>query len=208
VSARRRTRSTYTRGRITLLAAHEVAALPKDWQVAVAAFELHLWDRYQQAEHPPLEVLDDGGVGVFLTVGHMQALLRRSGSRKTGEKFAAEIINTILPTLGLIENTDVVKKPRVAKPVPQSQAVEGGRHAQPTEQRAFWWRVFKVPALSKLVGARAGAYPPKPGVPPVRHGSASLVALLRCQGLQGDSRRVSEFSSRSVQAAFWATGPP
>jgi hypothetical protein len=203
-------------GRVSLVPRHKVTALSPDEQDAVAVVETHLWKRLHQQRRDPfpaLEVLPDGdGVGVFLTISHVQDLLREIGARKKGEDFAAEILKTILPRLGLLEDTGRTRKPR-AKSSRGSAAGKspqtGGRHAQPSLHRSYWLRIFKLPTLIKLLTPIAGAYPSRPGTSPARpRGEASLVGLLRCQGLISGSRRRGGFSSVSVQAAFWATGPP
>jgi hypothetical protein len=186
-------------GRVSLQPRHITAALPEDERVAVEALETHLFQRGHRPE-PSFEVLADGTVGVFLTISHMQKLLRQIGSRKTGEDFAAETLNTILPRLGLIEDTGLTKKPG-----------GGGRHAQPTTTHSYWWRVFRLPTLAKLLTPRFGAYPKTPGNPEaltLAPGSASLVGLLRCQGVISGWKRRTSFLRGSVQGAFQATGPP
>ncbi len=195
-------------GRVSLLPAHEVSALPADERIAVEVLERHLWLR-QQRPDPALEVLPDGSLGVFLTIGYVQSLLHLIDAPKKGEDYAAEILNTILPRLGLIEQTDLTKKPRARVAHPGEQRETGGRHAQRTPLRSYWWRIFKLPTLTKLVTPIAGAYSRNPGTPPTRPlVSASLVGLLRCQGLISPRRRKMRFLPGSVQAAFHATGPP
>lgn len=195
-------------GRVSLLPVHVVRAFPEDERVAVQLLEYHLWLR-QQRPDPALELLPDGSVGVFLTIGYVQKLLREIGARKTGEDYAAEVLNAILPRLGLIEQTNLAKKPRADVAHPGEQRETGGRHAQRTPLRSYWWRIFKLPTLTKLVTPIAGAYSRNPGTPPPRPlGSASLFGLLRCQGLISPRRRKMRFLPGSVQAAFHATGPP
>jgi hypothetical protein len=200
--------------RISLLPRHEVDALKHDERAAVEFLEHHLWLRHHREaltgrDDAPLEVLDDGTVGVFLTIGYVQTLLRDMGADKIGEDHAATVINTILPRLGLLQATGYVKKPRVRRAHPGEQREEGGRHAQPSTSRAYWWRIFRLPTLTRLLTPRVGAYPLRPGNPttPARD-LASLVGLLRCQGLVRQPKRPSKFGRGSVQAAFWATGPP
>jgi hypothetical protein len=200
-------------GRVSLLPRHELEALPNDERFAAEALERHLWLRHHRPaltgrDDPPLEVLEDGtGVGVFLTIAYVQTLLRQVGSPKTGEDYAARIINEILPRLGLLAATPYVKKPGVRRAHPGVQRQSGGRHAQPGQVSSYWWRIFRLPTLSRLVAPRCGAY--SSGAPLTRpRVSASLVGLLECQGLLGRWRRASEFGRGSVQEAFWATGPP
>jgi hypothetical protein len=197
-------------GRVSLLPRHETAALRPDERAAVEMLETHLWQRTRRAHraHRALEVLPDG-VGVFLTVAHVQRVLRQIDAPKTGEKFAAHVINDLLPRLGLIEDTGGVKKPRVRTAHPGQQREDGGRHAQPNAARSYWWRVFRLPTLDCMFTPRTGAYPSAPGTPVGRPRiSASLSALLRCQGLPARSRRWGQPSPGSPRAAFEATGPP
>jgi hypothetical protein len=171
----------------------------------VIALEHHLWRRGQR-DNLSFEVLDRG-LGVFLTIAYMQKLLRAVRSPKTGQHYAAECLNTILPRLGLIEDSGLVKLP-----VNESHRVErasGGRAAQNTALHSFWWRIFRLSTLSAIL-SQPGAYPSKPG-----HGrapgvalTASLLALLGCQGLVRKPSRSQKFRYGSVQAAFQATGPP
>jgi hypothetical protein len=194
-------------GRVSLLSRHFVAALPPDERHAVEMLETHLWQRQERPEPP--ELLDDHTVGVFLTIGHVQKLLHEIDAPKKGEDYAAEILNSILPRLGLLEATGLTKKPRVARAHPGESRETGGRHAQPTIHCSYWWRIFRLPTLSKYLASRVGAYPEHPGTCVVRpRGEASLVGLLRCQGLISVFKPGRKFGRGSVQAAFWATGPP
>jgi hypothetical protein len=119
---------------------------------AVNAFSWHLHWRDSQTEHPALE----GHDRVFLTVKWMQGLLQAVGARRSGEKAARSAIAAI-QTLGVIEDTGEVKKPRrPAQSVERARRfqpcgdveLEGGKDAQPTPRRSYWWRIFRVPALS------------------------------------------------------------
>jgi hypothetical protein len=200
-------------GRVSLMPRHVWAALPEDERIAVHVLEAHLQDRQDQSRHDAVELLPDGGLGVFLTVGHVQKILRRIGSKRTGQHFAAQILRKTLPKLGLIRDTGLTKKPRVPRDelphLANDAEPEGGRHAQRSVLRSLWWRVFEVPALSRLRVPKSGAYPMNPGYPlPGLRGTACLSALLRCQGLLPKKRRAFSPSPGSVQAAFAATGPP
>jgi hypothetical protein len=190
------------RGRIPVQDVAITRALPPDERAAVLVLEVHLWERYE-SKHNSLDTLDDGTVTTFLTVDHVQRILRRINAHKKGEKFAAEILKTILPELGLVEDTGQVKKPR-ARPN-RGGTNEGGRHAQPSLLRSRWWRVYALPTFSRYLGRIAGAYR---GEMHDRHETAFLSASLLCQQLIPARRRPSEFKKGSVQAAFWATGPP
>jgi hypothetical protein len=204
--ARRELRARASRGRISLQPRHGTNALPERDRIAVEMLEHHLWLRQHRPEQS-LELLPGGGVGVFLTIKYVRRLLREIGACWTGRDYAAEILNEILPRLGLIEYTGQVKKPRVEDNSFTTRA-EGGRHAQPNEQHAFWWRIFRLSTLDKIVQP-TGAYPAHPGNPtPRRPGTASLLRLLKCQGLIRGRKPRGSFAPGSVQAAFWATGPP
>jgi hypothetical protein len=186
-------------GRVSLQPRHLTNALPPDERVAVEALERHLWHRGQRSE-PTFEVLEDG-VGTFLAISHMQECLRLVRSHKTGEDFAAEVLNTILPGLGLIEDTGRVRKP----------GGSGGRRHQPDRLHSRWWRIFRLPTLTKLLKPRSGAYPSSPGLPLRLTPAlvpASLVGLLRRQGRIPARSKRNRFAPGSVQAAFHATGPP
>jgi hypothetical protein len=140
---------------IGLLAPEEWRRLDEDGRAAVDALSLHVWWRARQDEHEAFEGEEDDCV--FLTVPWMQGLLRAVGARKTGEKTAAAAI-AFLKQRGLIVDTGKTKKPRrsserVAK-AEKFQAAgpvarEGGKDAQPTSLRSYWWRVFRVPALTR-----------------------------------------------------------
>ena len=129
-------------------------------QEAVDALALHIWWRCRQEQHPALE----GDDGIFLTVKHVQRLLREIGAVNTGEKAAAAAITT-MQAHGWIEDTGETKKPRrPAASVERAESfqpegeieLEGGRDAQPTPSRSYWWRVFRVPVLTRVMRAQAG----------------------------------------------------
>jgi hypothetical protein len=152
---------------------------------AVNAFSLHLHWRDSLTEHPALEGRDR----VFLTVKWMQGLLRAVGARRSGEKAAQRAIGA-LQTLGVIEDTGETKKPRrPAQSVQRARRfqpcgdveLEGGKDSQPTLGHSYWWRVFRVPALTTALAVLRpqGAYAHVPDRP--QH-LASLSALLRRQG--------------------------
>lgn len=180
-------------------------------RAAVNALGLHLHWRERQEQHPALE----GHDRVFLTAGWMQGLLRAVGARRAGEKAAREAIAS-LERLGVVEDTGEVKKPRrPAQSVDRARKfqphgdveLEGGKDGQPTPGRSYWWRIFRVPALSKVMAALQpqGAYPEVPDLP--QH-LASLSALLRRQGLISPRRRGYRPNPGSVQWVFSHSGPP
>jgi hypothetical protein len=93
----------------------------------------------------------------------MSGLLRAIGARKKGLKAAAKAIAE-LERLGVIEDTGRVKKqarsaerilraehfqPRPRGGGEKQVSSEGGYDAQPTSLHAYWWRVFRVPALAR-----------------------------------------------------------
>ena len=187
-------------GRVSVLPRLELDALPKRERLAVVAFEAFLWSRGETKHEPFVKTNDGRKDGVFLTDSHMQEWLWKSGSPWRGEKFAAECIRT-LKRLRIIEDTGEVKKPK-AQPN-RAGRTEGGRHAQPSPHRSYWWRVYRVLAVTKLLTPVAGAYKFNR-----RQGTASLSAFVIRQGLISPRRSPSGFQKGSVQAAFWATGPP
>ena len=80
--------------------------LSEQEHVALFALEHHLRFRLQQREqHEAFELVDGVRCGVFLTPKHVQRLLRDLRYRKTGIKFAAEIIRTLI-ALDVIEQTE------------------------------------------------------------------------------------------------------
>ena len=144
----------------------------------------------------------------------MQRLLRAVGARKTGEKAAASAI-AFLEQRSLIVDTGKTKKPRrsserIARAEKFQPAGpvegEGGKEAQATPLRSYWWRVFKIPGLARVLSSiPKGAYWRLEGVP--QH-VASLSAFLRRQGLISVPRRRSRPNPGSVQWAFMHSGPP
>jgi hypothetical protein len=197
---------------VTLLPADDWRRLEEDGRAAVDALSLHIWLRARQEEHPAFEA--EGEDCVFLTVGWMQGLLQAVGARKTGEEAARAAIAS-LEERGAIIDTGRTKKPRRAadriaraekfqKQGPVTQ--EGGKEAQPSRLRSFWWRVFLVPALAKVRAAiPRGAYGRLEDVP--QH-LASLSAFLRRQGLIPRPWRRSQPNPGSVQWVFANSGPP
>ena len=155
-------------------------------QEAADALAHHVWWRCRQERHLALE----GEDCIFLTVSHLQRLLRAVGAVNTGEKAAAAAIAT-MQARGWLEDTGKVKKPRrpeqsVAR-AEHFQAngaveLEGGKDSQPTLRRSYWWRVFRVPAITTLKKALTpqGAYGRFEDVP---QRLASLSAFLKRQGL-------------------------
>jgi hypothetical protein len=189
----------------------ESSSLTRDEQDAVDALSWQIVCRCRQKRHPALE----GEDCIFLTVRHVQRLLRAIGAAKTGEKAAAEAIAT-MQAKGWIEDTGETKKPRrgeqsMAKATrfqPQGEVeLEGGKDSQPTLRRSYWWRIFRVPALSRAIKALKplGAYGQLPDVP---QRIASLSAFLIRQGLISRPKRRSRPNPGSVQWVFAHSGPP
>ena len=172
-------------------------SLTRDEQEAVDALSRQIVWRCRQKRHPSLE----GEACIFLTIRHVQRLLRAIGARKTGEKAAAAAIAT-MQAKGWIEDTGGTKKPRRGE-----QSAEGGKDSQPDLQHAYWWRIFRVPPLSQAIKALKpfGAYW-QPQRAPRR--VASLSAFLKRQGLISRPRRRSRPNPGSVQWVFAYSGPP
>jgi hypothetical protein len=137
------------------------------------------------------------------------------GARKRGEKAAAAAIS-FLERRELIVDTGKTKKPRRAggsivraEKFQERGAIEdeGGKEAQPSSLSSYWWRVFRVPALTRIRRALEpqGAYARSEDVP--RH-LASLSAFLRRQGLISRPSRRSSPNRGSVQWSFLHSGPP
>jgi hypothetical protein len=190
-------------------------------QLALFLLERHIRFRVEQKQFEPLEVVDGQRAGIFLTVSHVQRLLKELRYWKKGEKFAAEIINTLL-ALGAIEDTNRVKKPRrseqdiAAAEKFQSRAefqgdiaTEGGKDAQPSLLTSHWWRIFRVPALAAILHSLRplGAYS-SGQLRTVPQKSACLSALLKSQGLIPKRKRRSRPNPGSVQWSFQHSGPP
>jgi len=189
-----------------------VSALPRDQRDAVTALAAHLVSRFEQDTFEPL-----CSVGcTFLTVGYVQRRLREVGARCTGEKGAAKALRWLCEC-GILERTPAKSRNHgaVEKAAPEkfgraedAAGGEGGRDSQPSLHRSYWWRVYRVVPLSKVLGAYEkiqGAYGRFLEVP--KH-LASLSAWAKRQGLISRQRRPSEFSKGSVQEAFAVHGPP
>jgi hypothetical protein len=196
---------------VGLLPPEDRRRLEEDERAAVDALSLHVWFRARQTGHSAFE----GEDCVFLTVGWMQNLLRAVEARKAGEKTAAAAIS-FLEEKGLVVDTSRTKKPRRrAERIARAEqfqkqgsiADEGGKEAQPSPHHSYWWRLFRVPALTKVrEGFKPlGAYGRFEDVP--QH-LASLSSFLRRQGLIPSRRAPSSFSPRSVQWVFSHSGPP
>jgi hypothetical protein len=171
--------------------------LTRDEQDAVDALSWQIVWRCRQKRHPALE----GEDCIFLTVLHVQRLLRAIRARTSGEKAAAAAIAT-MQAKGWIEDTGRTKKPRRGE-----QSAEGGKDSQPDLQHAYWWRVFRVPAISQAIKALkpTGAYWQPQGAP---RRVASLSAFLKRQGLISRPKRRSRPNPGSVQWVFAHSGPP
>ena len=194
------------------------AELSDDERIAVRCIDLHLRRRFEQRAHEPLEEVEGERCRIFWTVGHVQRLLRRLRYRKTGEKFAAEVIATV-QRLGILVDTGRVKKPARGdqelaaaekfQPAGTEISAEGGQHAQPTIARSYWWRVFRVLPLQLILRQyrRLRAYD-SGHVPDVPLHLRCLSALLRSQGLIRRTKRRSTPSPRSAQWQFRYSGPP
>ncbi len=214
-----------TRRVLALVPSETWASLDDDQRVAVRFLDWHLRSRFEQKEHSPLELVDGDPCGVFLTRRHVQRFLRQARYRKTGIRFAAEVIESLI-ALGLLRDTDEggvripVKRPRRASNRIASAAKfqksgpvqsEGGRDAQPSLEHSYWWRVFKIIPLELVVRAytRArGAYSSGETFKRPPSWTASLCAFARRQGLIPPARDRRSFRRGSVQWVFQNSGPP
>ena len=208
-----------TRRIFALVPSETWAALDDDQKIAVRFLDWHLRSRFEQQQHTPLEVVDSAPCGVFLTRRHVQSYLKQVRHRKTGIRFAAEVIESLI-ALGLLQDTGEVKRPRrtanriaAAAKFQRSGSVqsEGGRDAQPSLEHSYWWRVFKVVPLELVVRAytRArGAYSSGETVRRPPSWTASLCAFARRQGLIPPARARRSFNKGSVQWVFQNSGPP
>jgi len=208
-----------TRRVLALVPSETLASLNDDQKIAVRFLDWHLRSRFEQQQHTPLEVVDSAPCGVFLTRRHVQSYLKRVRYRKTGIRFAAEVIESLI-ALGLLADTGEVKRPRrtanriaAAAKFQKSGSVqsEGGRDAQPSLEHSYWWRVFKVVPLEVVVRAYArarGAYSSGETVKRAPGWTASLCAFARRQGLIPPARDRRSFRKGSVQWVFQNSGPP
>lgn len=180
--------------------------------------DLHLRRRFEQREHEPLVLVDGERCGIFWTVGYVQGLLRELRYRKSGEKFAAGVIE-IVQRLRILEDTGQVMKPRrdeqstaaaeKFQPAGTEISAEGGQYAQPTSARSYWWRVFRVLPLQLILRQYRRLRTYDSGhVPDVPRHLRCLSALLKSQGLIRRRKRRSTPSPGSVQWAFACSGPP
>ena len=196
---------------VGLTTPEEWRTLSEDQRAAVDALSVHVHWRARQQRHPAF----DGDDETFLTVGWMRGLLRVVGARKTSDRVAAAAIG-YLESSGLIVDTGRVKTPR--------RRPDNGETVEPFQRwgretmveraapsllgRSYWWRVFRVPALTKAREAvlPKTAYTRTPGRPLTPVGSLS--AFLSRQGLIPRPRRRSRPNPGSVQWAFLDSGPP
>jgi hypothetical protein len=184
--------------------------LPEDGRAAVDALTLHVWWRARPTEHPAFEE-DDRVPNRRLDAA---AAAGGGGTQDGGEGRSGR--DRSPPTNRFDRGHGEVKKPRVPpgrvareKRRRKTEAVqtEGGRFGQQTLGRSYWWRVYRVPALSMVMQARvpAGAYAHVPDLP--QH-LASLSSLLRRQGLIPSGWRRTRPNPGSVQWVFLHAGPP
>ncbi len=204
---------------LTLVPSETLKSLNDDQKIAVRFLDWHLRFRFEQQQHAPLEVVDSAPCGVFLTRRHVQRYLKHVRYRKTGIRFAAEVINSLI-ALGLLADTGEAKRPRrtanriaAAAKFQKSGQVqsEGGRDAQPFLEHSYWWRVFKVGPLELVVRAYTrtrGAYSSGETLQGVPRCLASLCAFARRQGLIPPARDRRSFRKGSVQWVFLHSGPP
>jgi hypothetical protein len=152
---------------------------------------LHLRCRFEQDEHEPLD--DDGRT--FLTVSYMQRLLWNVGADCSGEKAAVAALRCLCAS-GVLEDTSEVNPRRRLNRIAArekfqrgdgSDPGEGGRDAQPSLSRLYWWPVYRVVPLSLVLQvqeAMQGAYARLLELP---QALASLSAWAERQGLSTTS---------------------
>ena len=188
-----------------------------DERDAVLAFVVYLWFREHQEEHPAFEKEDC----VFITGGWMRECLRAAGVRRHGVK-AGYAARKHLIQSGLLVDTGRAKKPaRSAQANARAEKfqkigdrpAEGGRSAQPTRLRSYWWPTYRVPALARHVARLTlEALAPTTSLASVLRATArdqrSLSARGESQGLISRRRRRSRPNPGSVQWDFLDSGPP
>jgi hypothetical protein len=147
----------------------------------------------------------------------MQRLLWNVGGANSGEKAAAKALRWLCAS-GVLEDTGEVKKPRrrhnraAAREKffhgEGAERGEGGRDAQPSLARSYWWPVYRVVPLSAVLRAHEalqGAYARFLEVP--QH-LASLSAWAARQGLIARRRTRPSACQGSIQYVFKHDGPP
>ena len=127
--------------------------------------------------HRPGDVVE-----IPLTNSHMQRMLRRTKSRRSGNHYARLCLKELV-AMNVIEDTG-----RTLKPL-----------KQPSRQNLRWWKVYKVIPILR-------ALQPAASLPSWVTGS--LLSFLRCQGLIAKLDRRKRFQKGSVQEAFAMLGPP
>ena len=139
--------------------APDLKQLGDDDQVVATVLALQCAYRFHQRRHEPLEEVEGMSDCVFLTNGWVRKLLRLLGYRKTGLDFARWVIGRA-QELGYIEDTRKTRKPRrphlaiarAGKNQKVGDVRTGGRpDSQPSMLRSRWWRVFRVPAITRVV---------------------------------------------------------
>ena len=149
---------------VRLLPREEWRRLGEDQRAAIDALAVHIHWRARQQHHPAFDEDDE----TFLTVGCMRELLPVVGARKTGDRVAAAAI--LLPTElradrghGPGENAAPASRPwRNGQPFQRwSREAALERAAPSLLGSSYWWRVFRIPALTKP----ATLFLPRPPTP-------------------------------------------
>lgn len=122
-----------------------------------------------------------------LTIGHLQLWMIRTGSRWKGRDKAREALAELV-TLGMIEDTGRVEKPRT----------------QHDLSKLKWWRIYRILPFQRI-SSYNHAYAAKGSVPPL---IGSLCLFLGCQVPGTTRKKARDASEGSVQMAFAACGPP
>jgi hypothetical protein len=144
----------------------------------------------------------------------MRALLRALGARKKGERAARLAINRLKQGGAIVDTGKVLKpkrQPQVSikeeRAARRRDFLEGKTRSVLPQEHSYWWRVFRVPALTRITRSvfPQGTYG---SFLPVPTALVSLSAFLRRQGLLKVPERRKNAEYGSVQCAFHNTGPP
>lgn len=121
------------------------------------------------------------------TIGYVQRWLKRTKARRRGRDYARQLLATLVE-MELLCDTGEVMVPR----------------KQPSRQRSYWWRVFKVVPVVRALSPRwKGTYPHTSEPTPRVTGS-----LCRLLGRQASRKQRTKPRKGSIQWVFMHTGPP
>jgi len=151
-------------------------------------------------------------VEIPLTNSHMQRMLRRTKSRRTGNHYARLCLKELV-AMEVIEDTGRIivpfKDAEGKRRTKRSQNTPRPKRFEPTSLIQPWYRVFRVIPILRAINSRSSNYPPsaQPTPSPLRV-TGCLLSFLRCQGLIAKKVRRKRFEKGSVQEAFRMLGPP